>query len=134
MVYTLDSYKMKEINLSSSKMKEYKRNDDHWYVLLCTANFTLCLIYEKQAVTICANILKLSWCLQNVNIISLIADEVAENLCLLKCFTKKPKLEQKQEVTCDKDFVIWQMMNMAYQMLQHSIFFICIVYDFICIL
>lgn len=60
MVYTLDSYKMKEINLSSSKMKEYKRNDDHWYVLLCTANFILCLIYEKQAVTICANILKLS--------------------------------------------------------------------------
>lgn len=62
------------------------------------------------------------WCLENVNIPSLIADEVAQHLCYLKCFIKKkPKLE-KEEVTCDESFEIWQMINMAYQMLQYFIF------------
>lgn len=58
MVCTLVSYEMKDINLSNSTMKEQKRSDDHCYLVLCTANFTLCLIYNKQDVTICANILK----------------------------------------------------------------------------
>lgn len=42
----------------------------------------------------------------NVNILSLIANEVAQNLCYIKCFIEKnPKLE-KQEVTCDEGFEI----------------------------
>lgn len=52
---------------------------------------------------------KILWCLENVNIPSLIADEVAQNLCYLKRFIKKPPKLEKQEETCDKGFEIWKM-------------------------
>lgn len=76
----------------------------------------------KQAVTICENILN--------NLVMFRECKYSVTYCrwsgttsvLLTVFhKKKPKLE-KEEVTCDESFEIWQMINMAYQMLQYFIF------------
>lgn len=89
---------------------------------MCAANFTLCLIYDKQAVTICENTFETLVMFRECKYSVTYCRWSGTTSVLPKVFyKKKPKLEM-EEVTCDESFEICQMMNMAYQMLQYLIF------------